>query len=51
MTLIPVRKEGKMKTLALIVLMMVMGLSGCASIAGTGLSWKDIKENWRWYLG
>jgi hypothetical protein len=35
-----------MKKLVLIALIMVMGLSGCASIAGPGLSWKDIKEDW-----
>jgi hypothetical protein len=46
MTLIPVKKEGKMKTLALIVLIMVMGLSGCAS----SLKSSYIIQDWRYFL-
>jgi hypothetical protein len=61
----PVRREGKMKKLALIALIMVLGLSGCAS-SGTrgsirqdwiaywkdpgGIFWEDIKQDWIVYL-
>lgn len=45
MTLMPVRREGNMKKLALIALIMVMGLSECAS-SSTSVS---IKEEWYYY--
>ena len=41
-----VKKEGKMKTLALTVLIMVMGLSGCASSGMSGLIKEDVAEFW-----
>jgi hypothetical protein len=57
----PVRREGEMKKLALIALIMVLGLSGCACY-GTcdsvrqdwirywdnpgGASWESVKQDW-----
>jgi len=60
----PVRRKGKMKNLALIVLMMALGLSGCASNGMTelirqdwirywdnpgGASWESLKLDWTAY--
>ena len=53
-----------MKRLALIALIMVLGLSGCASSGTCGLikqdwvrywndpggaSWESVKQDWRWF--
>jgi ABC-type glycerol-3-phosphate transport system substrate-binding protein len=60
----PVGRKGKMKTLALIALVMALGLSGCASNGMTelirqdwirywgnpgGASWESLKQDWTVY--
>jgi len=43
----PVRREGKMKNLALIALIMVLSLSGCASSGKRGFIIQEWTEFWK----